>query len=53
LNNKNRVRTTHILHFDFKACTAHSSVCGAATHAIGGDAGYGLLKIIGRLIGVL
>jgi hypothetical protein len=37
------VRTAHTLHFSFKACIVHSSVCGAATHAVGRDTGYGLL----------
>ena len=38
------MRTAHTLHLDFKVCTAAGRVCGAATHAVGGDAGYGLLS---------
>ena len=38
------VRTAHTLHFSFKVCTATGRVCGVATHAVGGDAGYGLLR---------
>jgi hypothetical protein len=41
------VRTAHTLHFGFKVCTATGRVCGAATHAVGGDAGYGLLHFGG------
>ena len=37
------MRTTHTLHLDFKVCTITGRVCGVATHAFGGDAGYGLL----------
>jgi hypothetical protein len=40
------VRTAHTLHFSFKVCTATGRVCGAATHAVGGDAGYGLLTFL-------
>ena len=29
----------------FKACIVHSRVCGAATHAVGGDVGYSLQLI--------
>jgi hypothetical protein len=39
------VRTAHTLHFSFKVCAAAGRVCGAATHAVGGDASYGLLII--------
>lgn len=28
----------------FKVCAATGRVCGVATHAVGGDAGYSLLK---------
>ncbi|UTG71395.1 hypothetical protein [Neisseria subflava] len=38
------MRTAHTLHLGFKVCTAAGRVCGAATHAVGGDAGYGLLN---------
>ena len=37
------VRTAHTLHLGFKVCAAAGKVCGTATHAVGGDAGYGLL----------
>ena len=40
------VRTAHTLHLGFKVCTAAGRVCGAATHAVGGDAGYGLLHLV-------
>ena len=36
---------TQLLHFGFKACIVHSRVCGAATHAVGGDVGYSLQLI--------
>lgn len=40
------VRTAHILHLNLKVCVARSGrVCGLATHAVGGNAGYGLLTI--------
>ena len=38
------VRTAHTLHLGFKVCAAAGKVCGTATHAVGGDAGYGLLS---------
>ncbi|QPT38555.1 hypothetical protein [Neisseria cinerea] len=38
------VRTAHTLHLNLKVCVARSGrVCGVATHAVSGDAGYGLL----------
>ena len=38
------VRTAHTLHLNLKVCVARSGrVCGVATHAVGGNAGYGLL----------
>ena len=43
-SNKNRVRAAHTLHLNLKVCVACSGrVCGVATHAVGGNAGYGLL----------
>ncbi|MBS4945304.1 MAG: hypothetical protein KHZ64_09050 [Neisseria mucosa] len=39
------VHTAHTLHLSFKACAAAGRVCGAATHAIGEDASYGLLQV--------
>ena len=38
------MRTAHTLHLGFKVCAAAGKVCGTATHAVGGDAGYGLLS---------
>ena len=39
------VRTAHTLHLNLKVCVVRSGrVCGVATHAVGGNAGYGLLK---------
>ena len=39
------VRTAHTLHLNFKVCVVRSGrVCGVATHAVGMDAGYGLLN---------
>ena len=53
------VRTAHTLHLGFKVCAAAGKVCGTATHAVGGDAGYGLLHFsfkvcaaTGRVCGV-
>ncbi|WMS17374.1 hypothetical protein RDV50_08365 [Neisseria subflava] len=40
------VRTAHTLHLGFKVCAAAGKVCGTATHAVGGDAGYGLLRLL-------
>ena len=40
------VRAAHTLHLGFKVCAAAGKVCGTATHAVGGDAGYGLLRKI-------
>ena len=40
-------RTHPTLHLDFKVSAAAGRVCGAATHAVGGDTGYGLLPFIG------
>ncbi len=37
------VRTAHTLHIGFKVCATTGRVCGVATHAVGGDAGYSLL----------
>ncbi|HFC8523183.1 TPA: hypothetical protein ACFRHA_002123 [Neisseria subflava] len=45
MNTKTRVRTAHTLHLGFKICAAAGRVYGAATHAVSGDAGYGLLII--------
>ena len=40
------VRTAHTLHLNLKVCVARSGrVCGLATHAVGGNAGYGLLHL--------
>ncbi|MGN6845118.1 hypothetical protein ACTHUE_06415 [Neisseria sp. P0021.S005] len=39
------VRTAHTLHLGFKVCASAGKVCGTATHAVGGDAGYGLLHL--------
>ena len=38
------VRTAHTLHLGFKFMSPIGRVCGAATHAVSGDAGYGLLS---------
>ena len=40
---KERVRTAHTLHLGFEVCAGADKVCGAATHAVGVDAGYSLL----------
>ena len=40
------MRTAHTLHLGFKVCAATGRVCGAATHAVGGDADYGLLRLL-------
>ena len=40
------MRTAHTLHLGFKVCAAAGKVCGTATHAVGGDAGYGLLRLL-------
>ncbi|MCL9788787.1 hypothetical protein J4530_11875 [Neisseria subflava] len=42
------MRTAHTLHLGFKVCAAAGKVCGTATHAVGGDAGYGLLNQVFR-----
>ncbi|HHK6030430.1 TPA: hypothetical protein ACQWGJ_001078 [Neisseria subflava] len=39
------MRTAHTLHLGFKVYAAAGKVCGTATHAVGGDAGYGLLRL--------
>ena len=40
------VRTAHTLHLNLKVCVVRSGrVCGVATHAVGGNAGYGLLNL--------
>ncbi|MGN7043810.1 hypothetical protein ACTHSF_00055 [Neisseria sp. P0001.S010] len=46
------VRTAHTLHLDFKVCVAAGRVCGAATHAVGGDTGYGLLRLDQALLSI-
>ena len=38
------MRIAHTPHFSFKVCAAAGRVCGVATHAVGGGAGYGLLE---------
>ena len=40
------VRTAHTLHLNLKVCAPAGRVCGVATHAVGGNAGYGLLAVI-------
>ena len=47
------MRTAHTLHLDFKVCAAVGRVCGAATHAVGEDIGYGLLAIFCILSDIL
>lgn len=38
------MRSAHTLHLNLKVCVARSGrVCGLATHAVRGNAGYGLL----------
>ena len=45
---KERVRAyrTHPTHPVLKFVPPASRVCGAATHAVGGDTGYGLLHVL-------
>jgi len=40
------VRIAHTLHVGFKVCAIAGRVCGAATHVVGREAGYGLLTIL-------
>ena len=51
---KTRACVPHTPYVGFKVCAAAGRVCGAATHAVGEDTGYGLLpqsqthRIIGQ-----
>ena len=38
-----RMRTAHTLYPGFKFVLSAGRLCGVATHAVGGDAGYSLL----------